>query len=117
MQQTKGRYMFVSLSHSRLSSRICSTLSALAYSDERCTIQRTMFSFHDPGKLVDKELQLILTQKYAGDESKGFVPSYRFNMALIGKNNDIGNIELRIGNTEYILLYAGHIGYRVHPGY
>jgi tagatose 1,6-diphosphate aldolase len=76
-----------------------------------------MFSFHEPGRLVDNELQLILTQKYAGDEPRGFALSYRFSMALIGKNSDVGNIELRIGNTDYILLYAGHIGYRVHPAY
>jgi predicted acetyltransferase len=76
-----------------------------------------MFTFLDPGKLIDADLQLNLVQTYAGDTSRGYVPSYRFNMSNTGKKGEIGNIELRIGNTDNILLYAGHIGYRVHPEY
>jgi predicted acetyltransferase len=74
-----------------------------------------MMTFYDPGKLIDHELQLVLSQRFQGDEARNWVPSYRFNMKLAGQNEEIGNIELRIGNTDYIHLYAGHIGYRVHP--
>ncbi|MCL5999827.1 MAG: GNAT family N-acetyltransferase [Chloroflexi bacterium] len=76
-----------------------------------------MFKFHDPGKLVDDELELVLVQRYPGDEIRGYVPAYRFNMTPAGKRGEIGNIELRIGNTDYVVLYVGHIGYRVHPPY
>src|SRR5690349_11522094 len=76
-----------------------------------------MFKFLDPGKLVDGELELVIAYKYPGDESRGFVPTYRFNMTLAGQRQEIGNIELRVGNTEHIVMYAGHIGYRVHAPY
>ncbi|HEY3288945.1 MAG TPA: GNAT family N-acetyltransferase [Anaerolineae bacterium] len=76
-----------------------------------------MLTWHDPGKLIDHELQLVLHQRYPGDEKKNYAPSYRFNIKYIGQNEEAGNIELRIGDSEYIKLYAGHIGYRVHPPY
>lgn len=88
-----------------------------------CHVGRTqyyihnMFKFLDPGKLVDTDLELVLSYTYPGDESRGYVPTYRFNMTLEGQKPEIGNIELRVGNTNHILLYAGHIGYRVHPPY
>ena len=73
-----------------------------------------MFSFIDPGPLVDDDLQLQLIAKYAGDIDRGWAPTYRFNMTPVGASNEIGNIELRVGNTHHIVMYAGHIGYRVH---
>lgn len=88
-------------------------------SDQGRTLYHTvnMITFHDPGKLNDAELELLLAYKYNGDEERGWVPSYRFSMAIPGITNEAGNIELRVGNTPHILLYAGHIGYRVHPPY
>ncbi len=77
----------------------------------------TSFKFLDPGRLVDGELELVLAYKYPGDEPRGYVPTYRFNMTLAGQHLEIGNIELRVGNTEHIVMYAGHIGYRVHAPY
>ncbi len=74
-----------------------------------------MFEFRNPGKLVDGELQLILTEKYPGNPAHGWVPAYRFRMTLVGQTQEIGSIELRVGNTPHILMYAGHIGYRVAP--
>ena len=91
-----------------------------------------MTTFHDPGKLIDRELHLVLTQRFQGDDLRRWAPSYRFNMTMdiarsaskadwtrsvFGSAGEVGNIELRIGDTDYIHLYAGHIGYRVHPPY
>jgi predicted acetyltransferase len=74
----------------------------------------SMFTFIDPGSLVDDDLQLKLIAKYAGDTDRGWVPTYRFMMTAPGSNSEMGNIELRIGNTHHVVMYAGHIGYRVH---
>src|SRR4029450_8908872 len=76
-----------------------------------------MFTFHDPGKLIDGELELVLSQRYPGDAMRGYAPAYRFNMTLAGKRGEIGNIEVRIGSGEYIVCYVGHIGYRVYPAF
>jgi tagatose 1,6-diphosphate aldolase len=74
-----------------------------------------MFEFRDPGRLIDGELELVLVEEYRGDAAKEYVPAYRFKMRLVGQGEDIGRIELRVGNTEHLIMYAGHIGYGVNP--
>lgn len=76
-----------------------------------------MFTFYDPGRLVDGELSLSLLETYPGDPARHYVPAYRFRMMVEGQQQEVGRIELRVGNTAHIVLYAGHIGYRVLPMY
>lgn len=71
----------------------------------------------NPGPLIDGDLELILREAYPGDPEIGWVPAYRFNMHLTGTPTVVGNIELRVGNTEPIQRYGGHIGYNVEPAY
>lgn len=73
------------------------------------------FRFHDPGKLLDGDLELVLAQRYPGNPARGLVPAYKFKMTLAGQEEQIGSIDLRVGNTDTLVLYAGHIGYGVHP--
>ena len=75
------------------------------------------FEFYDPGQLVDDDLMLVLNQAYPGDARYGYVPAYRFRMTLVGRKHEIGRIELRVSNINHIVMYAGHIGYRVLPMY
>ena len=75
------------------------------------------FKFLIPGKLVDRDLELILVEKCSADALKGYVPAYGFEMRHVNQNTNIGNISLRIGNNENIEKYAGHIGYNVAPEY
>jgi tagatose 1,6-diphosphate aldolase len=76
----------------------------------------TVFEFHDPGRLVDGDLELALVEKYPGDTSIAYVPAYRFKMKRAGRDDEeLGNIELRVGNTERLVRYGGHIGYGVYP--
>lgn len=72
-----------------------------------------MFDFHDPGKLIDEDLELILVDKFPGDSSIGFVPAYKFKMVLAGQQQEIGELHLRIGNTNHLVMYGGHLGYKV----
>ncbi len=74
-----------------------------------------MFKFHNPGKLIDGDLELVLAEKHPGDPAIGYVPAYKFKMRLVGQEKEIGRIELRIGNTNRIVMYGGHIGYGVAP--
>ncbi|MGD8457318.1 MAG: GNAT family N-acetyltransferase [Anaerolineales bacterium] len=71
-------------------------------------------TFYDPGILIDEELELILTEKYPGDPVIQFSPAYKFVMTLKGTKKEVGQIQLRVGNTHRIVMYAGHIGYRVY---
>ncbi len=73
-----------------------------------------MYRIHDPGELIDGDLELVL----AGEHRIGptdFAPIYRFRMMLHGQNRHIGRIELRVRNTHHTHMYEGHIGYRVFP--
>ena len=74
-----------------------------------------MFEFHNPGKLIDGDLQLILEETRPADPAKGYAPEYRFKMVLAGQEEKIGGINLRVGNTEHLTKYGGHIGYGVEP--
>lgn len=73
--------------------------------------------FHNPGRLIDGDLELILIEKAAADPIKGFVPAYKFEMRIVGTKKRIGSIELRVGNTERVIRYDGHFGYGVDPEY
>jgi tagatose 1,6-diphosphate aldolase len=76
------------------------------------------FTFRDPGRLVDDDLELILADRYPGNPQKGYVPGYVFHMVPAGRNWIVmGRLSLRIGSTEHVEMYAGHIGYSVEPPY
>jgi predicted acetyltransferase len=66
-------------------------------------------------RLVDNDLQLILVEEAPGDPAINHVPAYKFKMTLVGHEEEIGRIQLRIGTTHHIVMYAGHIGYAVDP--
>lgn len=66
-------------------------------------------------RVVGDELQLVLLEEVPGDRAMNHVPVYKFRMTLVGQDEEIGRIQLRIGNTRHIVMYAGHIGYSVHP--
>ena len=72
-----------------------------------------VFEFNDPGRLVDDDLELILTEEYAGDPVVGYVPAYKFKKVNAGRDEEIGHIELRVGNTHDLVMYGGHIAYGV----
>lgn len=78
---------------------------------------RAPFVFRNPGRLVDGDLELLLADRYPGDPARGWTPSYRFLMTLAGRGTPVGRIDLRVGNTPHLLMYAGHIGYEVMPAY
>jgi tagatose 1,6-diphosphate aldolase len=66
-----------------------------------------------PPSLVDGELQLALVERsYVGLMR---VPTYKFEIRVAGAR--VGTASLRLGATEYIERYAGHIGYGVDHGY
>ncbi len=75
------------------------------------------FSFYLPGTLQDGALELVLDQMQDAQKSMWSVPAYLFNMRHLHTGAQIGRINLRIGNTEKILRYTGHIGYAVEPAF
>ena len=72
------------------------------------------FEFLDPGRLIDQELELVLVGKASENPEIGIVPTYEFEM-IAGQNLKLGFLDLRVGNTDTLVLYRGHMGYGVEP--
>lgn len=79
-----------------------------------------MIEFNRYPILTDGEIDLTLERTFDGIPGTTWAPSYNFKISLHGQREKIGNISLRIGNTDHLRLYAGHIGYgidRNHQGH
>jgi tagatose 1,6-diphosphate aldolase len=69
--------------------------------------------FIDPGVLVDGDLELRLVEMIPADHKRGFDPTYRFAMVGVTSGVVMGGINLRVGHTEHLTVYRGHIGFGV----
>jgi predicted acetyltransferase len=67
----------------------------------------------DPGSLSDGELELKLAA--FAPHAVHHVPAYHFRMVHAATGEELGSINLRYASTPYIELFAGHVGYAVHP--
>jgi predicted acetyltransferase len=74
-----------------------------------------MFTFYEPGPLIDNDLELRLDATIPADLRKGFVSVYQFQMVHRPSAEPVGTIQLRVGTTAAIRSYAGHLGYGVLP--
>lgn len=81
------------------------------------TKQNDEFKFQDPGPLIDEDLELVLTKTVPGNPERNWVPAYHFRLQLTGTAQQIGSLDLRIGNTEHLIQYGGHLGYNVDSAY
>jgi predicted acetyltransferase len=69
--------------------------------------------FRDPGELVDGELRLVLRERVPADPARGWVPMYRFDLTAGGQC--VGALDLRLGASDFMVRFAGQIGYGVDP--
>src|SRR4051794_38594510 len=74
------------------------------------------FVFLDPGELTDGVVRLRLADRNPADPVRGWVPYYVFHIHSEAGGR-AGEIQLRIGNTEHMRLYGGHVAYGVRPEY
>lgn len=79
--------------------------------------QRRMIttSFHSPGPLLDRDLELRLRECAPADPAKGWVPAYHFDMVVASEV--VRHIELRLGATEAMINFGGQIGFGVEPSH
>ena len=80
-------------------------------------VDQGQFAFLDPGDLSDGVLRLRLDETRPAEPEKGRAPCYAFHVCDAESGILVGDIRLRIGDTEDLRLYAGHIGYAIHPEY
>ena len=67
------------------------------------------------GELCEGDLRLVLSDIVPHIYHK--VPTYFFRMISSPSGAEVGNINLRVGSTSHIELYAGHVGYGVHQAF
>ena len=72
-----------------------------------------VFEFRDYPVFADGEIEVVVRAKVPGYQRRDLVPVYEFDVRLPGRPVAIGGVSLRIGNTEHIVKYAGHIGYGI----
>ncbi len=75
------------------------------------------FTFLDPGDLSDGVIRLQLVETRPAESEKGRSPCYAFHICDAESGILVGDVRLRVGNTEDLRLYAGHIGYGIHVEY
>ena len=65
--------------------------------------------------LQDEELVLELAG--FGPRPIHKVPTYDFRMLHVDSGEELGSIRLRVASTRHIEMFAGHVGYIVHPAH
>jgi len=66
-----------------------------------------------PESLADGDLELVLKSMTGYDPIKCWIPQYNFEMIHQCSKEYIGRIHLRVGLTDSLKDYGGHIGYEV----
>lgn len=67
-----------------------------------------------PANLTFGAVCLSFVRVYPGDRLRGFAPYYHFRI-LNSAAQDVGHINFRVGDTQHVMVCAGHIGYEIHP--
>lgn len=65
-----------------------------------------------PNDLVFDQVHLKFIRIVPGDASSGLVPFHHFRILTVD-GSDAGHINFKVGDTEHVRLYAGHIGFEV----
>lgn len=66
-----------------------------------------------PNSLVFGDVRLSLSRIVPGDAGRDLVPYYHFRI-LVANGSDAGHINFRVGDTEHVRLFAGHIGFEIN---
>jgi predicted acetyltransferase len=76
------------------------------------------YKFVTPPVMVDEDLELKLVKTFpCTPEKDWFVPVYTFAMVNAYTGAVMGDIDLRVGLTEKLKVFGGHLGYEVAEPY
>ena len=77
----------------------------------------TEFEFFDYQPFTNGEIEVVVKDKVPPDNERGYIPGYEFTIRFSENKKPVGRVNLRIGNTERIIKYIGHIGYGIEEKY
>lgn len=63
------------------------------------------------------EIDVVVDEQSPGDPIKGWVPAFHLSIRRKDDNAIVGQIRARIGYTDSLVKYAGHIGYGVEEAF
>jgi tagatose 1,6-diphosphate aldolase len=66
-------------------------------------------------RLHDDTLRLVLKKELIGRAAIDRVPAYLFEIRLMETHDVVGEIDIRLGDTDYLQMYAGQLGYHINP--
>ncbi|BCE03491.1 GNAT family N-acetyltransferase [Marinicellulosiphila megalodicopiae] len=80
------------------------------------TAQYVYYPFKHYHPIKGFDLQLVLTNCIQGLHSMDGMPAYVFNICL-PCDTIIGQADIRIGTSDYLIKYGGQIGYGINRAY
>ena len=69
-----------------------------------------------PKNLFSGDVALHFSRCMPGDKVLGFAPYYHFKI-MLENTTAVGHINFRVGDTQHVRLYAGHIGFEINESY
>jgi len=66
--------------------------------------------------LQNGPVRLIFKKRVDVDPAHGRVPYLHFRIVTL-EGTDVGHLNFKMGDTDHITRYAGHIGYRIEEGF
>ena len=76
------------------------------------------YKFVTPPIMIDGDLELKLVKTFPSTpEKEWFVPVYTFAMVNTKTQDVMGDVDLRVGLTEKLKVFGGHLGYGVAEPY
>ena len=69
-----------------------------------------------PERLSFGKVSLCFVHVVPDDTKRGLVPFYHYRIC-ISDSLGTGHLNFRVGDTEHVRLYAGHIGYEIYQAF
>ena len=65
-----------------------------------------------PERMSYDDVSIVFERLTDGDLQRGFVPGYHFKI-FNEESQEVGHLNVRVGDTEHVRLAAGHIGFEI----
>jgi len=79
--------------------------------------EEAAFVFGPFDQLVGDGVVVAVVERRAAEPERGFLPAYVCDILREDGRTRVGSLNLRIGETEFVQRFAGHIGYEVEPAH
>lgn len=73
-----------------------------------------MFKFALGKRFKGAEVDIVISRLASAAPEKEWAAAYHFNIMLSGTSTKVGQIDARVGYTDNLVKYGGHIGYGIN---